>query len=202
MCNKTFLTLMLIAATGLSACRNTPDSVDVVSGATTPHGQIMLPPTNHHYRVIGHLEGLNNYVVEYDPTFYRGGQIYIEDLAAEALQERSIKTIISVTPSDEERAFCKANGFTLVEIPFDKTGPTPESYARYIEALENNEPPFYIHCKGGTHRAGILGAAYRMHVQKWSLERAVVEYGRLGGDLRADHAMLETLRSLQQEKSL
>jgi hypothetical protein len=31
----------------------------------------------------------------------------------------------------------------------------------------------------------------------WSYDRALVEYGRLGGDLRADHAMLEVVRTFK-----
>ena len=185
----------------LSSCRHPTDPVDGMTGATLPHNQIILPPTNSHYRVLGHLEGLNNHVVKYNANFYRGGQVYIEDLAAEALHEYGIKTIISIVPNDEERAFCAENGFALIEIPFDQSGPTPQDYQRYFHALETNEPPFYIHCKGGSHRAGIFSAAYRIKVQDWSIDRASIEYGRLGGDLKIDHAMLETLRTINQTTS-
>jgi protein tyrosine phosphatase (PTP) superfamily phosphohydrolase (DUF442 family) len=193
---KIYLIVAIAMAAALSSCRHHPDSVDVVSGATIPHDQIILPPTNSHYQVLGHREGLNGYVVKYDDAFYRGGQVYIEDLAAEALQEYDIKTIVSITPSDAERAFCAANGFALIEIPFDKSGPSVADYQNFIQALETSAPPYYIHCKGGSHRAGILSAAYRIQLQDWSLEQALLEYGRLGGDLKSDHAMLETLRVL------
>jgi protein tyrosine phosphatase (PTP) superfamily phosphohydrolase (DUF442 family) len=152
------VTLVLVS----SSCRHHPDSVDGITSATIPHDQIVLPPTNSHYQVLGHREGLNGYVVQYDDTFYRGGQVYIEDLAAEALRECGIKTVISITPSDEERAFCSSNNLSLIEIPFDKTGPSAESYQKFIQALETSEPPYYVHCKGGSHRAGILSAAYRI----------------------------------------
>ena len=185
----------------LSSCHLQPDPVDGVTGATLPHDQIVLPPTNSHYRVLGHLQGLNNHMVKYNDSFYRGGQVYIEDLATESLRECAIKTIVSIVPSDAERAFCATNGFALVEIPFDKSGPTPQDYQRYFKSLETSEPPFYIHCKGGMHRGGIFAAAYRIKFQGWSFEQAVIEYGRLGGDLKADHAMLETLRAINQTAS-
>lgn len=194
---KMNLIAAIATALALSSCHHHPESADVVSGATTPHDQIVLPPTNSHYQVLGHREGLNGYVVRYDDVFYRGGQVYIEDLAAEALQECGIKTIISITPSDAERAFCAANGFVLIEIPFDKNGPSVADYQNYLQALETSAPPFYVHCKGGSHRAGILSAAYRIQRQGWSFEEAAIEYGRLGGDLKSDHAMVETLRMLK-----
>ncbi|MEE9368221.1 MAG: sulfur transferase domain-containing protein [Pontiella sp.] len=188
----TLVSLALAAA----SCRHTPpESVDVVSGATIPHNQIVLPPTNSHYHVRGHFEGLNNYVVKYSDTFYRGGQVYLEDIAAESLQKCGIQTIVSITPDHAEVAFCASNGFALVEIPFDKSGPTPADYELFFKTLENADGSFYVHCKSGTHRAGILSAAYRIHSEGWSLERALVEYGRLGGDLKADHEMIQTLHA-------
>lgn len=187
----------------LSSCTHSTPPADVVSGATIPHDQIILPPTNSHYRVLGHLEGLNNHVVKYNENFYRGGQVYLEDLAAEALHALGIKTIVSITPTDAERAFCASNGFAIVEIPFEnKVGPSPEDYQLYTQTLQNAEGPFYIHCKGGSHRAGILSAAYRIHVQDWSLDQALIEYGRLGGDLKADHIMLETLQTVESKENL
>lgn len=190
----------LSLATTLFSCTHSTEKTDVVSGATIPHDLIVLPPTNSYYRVLGHLEGLNNHIVKYNDNFYRGGQIYIEDLAVEALSECKIKTIISITPTDAERAFCASNGFFLIEIPFEnKVGPTPKDYQHYAAALKNGKGPFYIHCKGGSHRAGILSAAYRIQFQDWSFDQALIEYGRLGGDLKTDHAMLQTLHRIHPE---
>lgn len=191
------LILYILFAIALSSCKHhATEPVDGITSATVPHNKIILPPTNSQYRVVGHLEGLNNYVVQYSDVFYRGGQTYAEDLATESLKRLNIKTVVSIVPDDAERAFCTANGFALVEIPFDKTGPKPDDYRRYFQTLEKGEGPFYIHCKGGSHRAGILGAAYRMKFQDWPVEKALVEYGRLGGDLKTDHAMTATLQTL------
>ena len=193
--NKPMLLSILALSATLFSCTHRSATVDGVSGATVPHDQIVLPPTNSHYRVLGHLQGLNNHVVKYNDNFYRGGQVYIEDLAGEALHTCGIKTIVSIVPSDAERAFCASNGFSLVEIPFEsKVGPTKQDYQLSLQTLETGEGPFYVHCKGGSHRAGILSAAYRIHLQNWSFERAIIEYGRLGGDLKADHTMLQTLQ--------
>ena len=79
--SKLYLIVAIGMATALFSCRHQPQSPDVVSGATIPHDQIVLPPTNNHYQVLGHREGLNGYIVKYDDSFYRGGQVYIEDLA-------------------------------------------------------------------------------------------------------------------------
>lgn len=192
----------LLLSVVFSSCKPYSGTNDVVSGATVPHDQIVLPPTNGNYRVLGHLEGLKNYVVEYDSTFYRGGEIYIANLAMEALRGHDIKTIVSIAPSEKERVLCASNGIALVEIPFGKElGPSTADYEKYFQTLETKEGPFYIHCKGGSHRAGIFSAAYRIRLQGWSFNRAIIEYARLGGDLKVDHTMLETLRTITQEKA-
>jgi len=200
--NKFIFIQTLLLSAVLSSCKPQLESIDVTSGATVPHDQIVLPPANNDYRILGHLNGLNNYVVEYSDTFYRGGEIYNQDLALKALKKHGIKTIISIAPSEKERVLCASYGIALVEIPFGKeVGPSAADYEKYFQTLKTREGSFYIHCIGGSHRAGIFSAAYRIRLQGWSFNRAIIEYARLGGDLKVDHAMLETLRTITQEKA-
>ena len=58
--------------------------------------------------------------------------------------------------------------------------------------------PLYVHCHGGTHRAGVLGVAYRIHKCGWPWEKALLEHGRLGGSLKDDHIMLASIRTLKE----
>jgi len=107
-----------------------------------------------------------------------------------------IKSIVSITPTDKERDFCKRHGFTLVEVPFDKVnGPSADNLGRFVETIKQGQGPFYVHCVGGTHRGGVLGVAYRLHHLGWTYERALVEFGRLGGDLKEDHLLLEAVKN-------
>lgn len=69
--------LSLLLATAGCQHKQPAAPVDGVSSATTPHERMIYPPSNSNYRVLGHLEGLNNYVVKYDDDLYRGGQVYI-----------------------------------------------------------------------------------------------------------------------------
>ncbi|MDZ8118171.1 fused DSP-PTPase phosphatase/NAD kinase-like protein [Pontiella agarivorans] len=198
--------LPLLGMLLLSACQTQPPKqadVDGISGATVSHDRIVLPPANENYQVLGHLEGLNNYVVQYDESLYRGGQAYEPDLALQSLEALGIKTIISITPTEEERAFCEIAGIELIEVPFTSdSGPTENNFELYFQVLENSKAPVYLHCKGGSHRAGILGAAYRMKFQDWSYEQAIIEYGRLGGDLKTDYPMLSSLKTFGKRDDL
>lgn len=193
----TVASALVVSACTTTAPENTETKkVDTVTGATKPHKEVVLPPARPGYKVLGHVDGFNNFMVEYSPSLIRGGQIYLADLADEALTNFGVKTIISITANDEEREFCKANGYELVEVPFQKSGPSPEVYAKFFEGVENAKGPIYLHCMGGTHRAGILAAAYRMKFENWSFDKALIEYGRLGGDLGKDEAMIKTLEAL------
>ena len=191
-----------VAAALLSTSCHSPVGTkhDSITGATPKyeHGETVLPPKAATYEVVGVVDGLKKYVVKYDDSFYRGGEPFA-DSAVQSLKEYGIRTIISITPTEDERALCLEHGFTLVEIPFKKTaGLSSEDLQRYLKTIRTGASPFYVHCHGGTHRGGVLGVAYRLHIQGWPYEKALVEHGRLGGDLLADHIMLESVRKTSQ----
>ena len=179
--------------TGLAGCNRT--GTDAVSQAShVSASKSVLPPEADTYEVLGWQDGMAGYAVKYDEKFYRGGMI-TGKAGMEALKKWGVKTIVSVTPTDDERKFSKLNGMTLVEVPFGKDpGVTPEVRETFLRAVRTGEGPFYVHCHGGSHRAGTLGALYRMEVEGWDFDKAAVEFGRLGGDLKTDHALLESIR--------
>jgi hypothetical protein len=194
----------IIAATGLlitaSCLSKTPKEgkADAVSGATPSYSggeRGALPPKGNDYEVLGVRDGIKSWAIKYDDKVIRGGEFY-SDSAVKSLNEWGIRTVISVAPGDKERALCKANGYSLVEIPFNKEkGPSPADLQRFLQTLNTMPGKFYVHCVGGTHRAGVLGVAYRVHVLKWPYEKALIEFGRLGGDLKADHVLLEAVKT-------
>jgi protein tyrosine phosphatase (PTP) superfamily phosphohydrolase (DUF442 family) len=185
------IVIVLVAGCGRSAG---PDAWSGATPKTAPAKVVVLPPKADTYEVLGELKGLKSYAVKYNDRMYRGGEPTGPDGIA-TLKQLGIRTIISVTPTDLERKLASEGGMTLVELPFPKTALTGEVLGRYLKALEQNKGPFYVHCHGGTHRGGILMACYRMQLEGWSFEKAAVEYGRLGGDLKADQKMLEAVRT-------
>lgn len=198
--NVAVLACLSLSTACVSHSPRVAPKADAVSGATPAYiggERGTLPPTNSDYQVLGVKEGIKSWAIKYDDKLLRGGEFYA-DSAAAALKSWGVNTVISIAPSDKERAFCKAHGLTLVEIPFNKAlGPTPADIRRFLDTVQTGTAPFYVHCVGGTHRGGVLGVAYRVHVQHWSFDRALVEYGRLGGDLREDHLHLETVKNFK-----
>ena len=173
-------------------------NLDARSGATFLQGsqKLILPPAGEGGVVLGELSGVRGFVVQYDDLVFRGGEPYKKS-AAKTLQKLGVKTIVSIVPTEGERAFCRKFGFALVELPFDKiTGVSPADVALLRETMTTEAAPFYFHCKGGSHRGGTLSAAYRLFVQDWSYEKAMGEFDRLGGDPQVDQNLMESLRRM------
>ena len=180
--------------------REATAGVAAVTAATKDYAseKVILPIDGSDYNVLGQLTGLKKFAVAYENSLIRGGEIYHDD-AADVLNQYGIKLIISVTPNDRERAFCKKYGFELREMPFDKNdGPKQALIATFLDAVDQASGNVYVHCHGGTHRAGALCMAYRVHTQKWDTERALMEYLKLGGDLQTDQGMIKRIMNYQK----
>ncbi|THB73984.1 MAG: hypothetical protein D6B28_02880 [Gammaproteobacteria bacterium] len=186
--------LVFISSTAYSgdSSKSHKKGYDHISGASKIARKKTMPPKSDDYQVFK-IDGVKNYIVKYDEKMYRGGEM--QTLAgAKALKKLGIKTIVSITPTDEERKMTKELGLNLVELEFHKTtGVSPEQLKQFLKMVHNEDGPFYVHCHGGNHRAGILASAYRMHELKWSKEKALLEFGFLGGSLKDDYIMIESI---------
>jgi protein tyrosine phosphatase (PTP) superfamily phosphohydrolase (DUF442 family) len=197
--------VLISVVAGCDSCgtyENAPlgDKADAHSGATKAYEKLVLPPAGDTYTVIGQVKGLKNYVIRYDNGIYRGGEPTGPE-AAEALQGWGVKTILSNCPDDDERALAKKIGAKLVELPYTKDKPIP---AEMLDALyatyTAGQGPFYAHCVGGTHRASLMVLFRRLHLEGWDYDKAASEHGILGGDLKADHIMLQSIREYRPKQ--
>ena len=70
----------------------------------------------------------------------------------------------------------QAAGLRYVNIPIkDKTVPTDAAIDIFLKTLKDPKTgKFYLHCAGGRHRTGDLGAVYRSQ-QGWTYEKAFKE---------------------------
>lgn len=112
-----------------------------------------------------------------DENFYRGAQPKPADY--KDLKALGIKTIIDLRddPSKYEKPESEALGMRYVNIPMsDKRKPTNEQIAAFFTIA--NDPanaPFYVHCVGGRHRTGLIGALYRFNKYSWDYDLAYTE---------------------------
>ena len=112
-----------------------------------------------------------------DERFYRGAQPKEDDY--KALAALGIKTVIDLTadPKPYEKAAVEALGMKYVNIPMiEKKYPTEEATKMFLKVA--NDPDtgkFYLHCAGGRHRTGAMGAVYRYQFYDWNFEQVYAE---------------------------
>ena len=111
-----------------------------------------------------------------DERFFRGARPKQRDFAT--LKALGIKTIIDLTDNTtEERGYAEAVGLSYVNIAIpDKHDPSEAQIAAFLKLV--NDPAtgkFYVHCAGGRHRTGVIGAVYRFNNYNWSFEQVYKE---------------------------
>jgi protein tyrosine/serine phosphatase len=112
-----------------------------------------------------------------DERFYRGAQPKKDDYRA--LAALGIKTVIDLQaePEDYEKPMVEALGMRYVNIPMvDKEYPKAGDVQQFLSLVNNPETgKFYVHCAGGRHRTGAMGAAYRFTKYGWNFEQVYAE---------------------------
>lgn len=172
-------------------------SIDAITAASVDT-QDWLPEPGDSYKVLGYNDGLKGVLIKYSDEMYRGGDM-LSVTGAQLLKERGIKTVFSVTPSEAIRSYCQSYGFDLHEIVFDYQKMSEEQVKYFIAALDSVETPMFIHCHSGKQRGGNLGFIYRVYVESWDLDKAMNEYGALGGKVEPDTEMLTMAYKVVQE---
>jgi protein tyrosine/serine phosphatase len=111
-----------------------------------------------------------------DENFYRGARPKEKDFAA--LKALGIHTVIDLTDNTpEERGYVQAQGMRYVNIAIeDKRDPSQAQIAEFLKVVNDPETgKFYVHCAGGRHRTGVMGAIYRFNKYHWSLDQVYAE---------------------------
>lgn len=113
-----------------------------------------------------------------DERFFRGAQPKrLEDY--QALAALGVATVIDLRddPTDYERPMVESLGMRYVNIPIaDKQYPREEQVAQFLKIVSAPATgKFFVHCAGGRHRTGIMGAVYRFNFYGWNLDQVYAE---------------------------
>jgi protein tyrosine/serine phosphatase len=115
-----------------------------------------------------------------DERFYRGARPKDRDL--KALAAMGIKTVIDLTDNSREyeQPAVEAAGLRYINIPMvDKSTPNMDQINEFLKVVNDPETgKFFVHCAGGRHRTGVVGAVYRFNHNGWKLEQALEEMDR------------------------
>ena len=112
-----------------------------------------------------------------DDRFFRGARPKDEDY--KALADLGVKTVIDLTDNSraEEQPAVEAAGLRYINIPMvDKSYPSIEQVNEFLKVVNDPETgKFFVHCAGGRHRTGVVGAVYRFNHDGWNLEQVLAE---------------------------
>jgi len=112
-----------------------------------------------------------------DERFYRGAQPKEKDY--KALAALGIKTVIDLTadPKPYEQSAVESLGMKYINIPMiEKKYPTEEATRMFLKvASDPATGKFYVHCAGGRHRTGAMGAVYRYQFYDWNFDQVYAE---------------------------
>jgi protein tyrosine/serine phosphatase len=112
-----------------------------------------------------------------DERFYRGGQPKEKDY--KSLSALGVKTVIDLRddPESYEKQNVEALGMRYVNIPMsDKSYPPNAQIAQFLKLVDDPETgKFFVHCAGGRHRTGVMGAVYRFNHDKWNFDQVYAE---------------------------
>ena len=128
-----------------------------------------------------------------DDRFFRGAQPKEEDY--KQLAALGIKTIIDLRqdPMAYEKREAEAAGIRYVNLPMsDKDYPPTATIDQFLKLVDDpSTGKFYVHCAGGRHRTGVMGAVYRFNRYNWNYDQVYAEmkkydfYTRWGhGDMK------------------
>jgi len=108
---------------------------------------------------------------------YRGSQPNTRTY--KQLAALGVKTILDLREDAKDSAQGKAEsaGLRYINLPLkDKTYPQAGAAERFLAIVNDSANwPVYVHCAGGRHRTGVMGAVYRMTVDGWDVEKAYQE---------------------------
>jgi protein tyrosine/serine phosphatase len=112
-----------------------------------------------------------------DQRFYRGAQPDEADF--KDLQGLGIKTVIDLRsdPQSYEKRDVEALGMRYVNIPMsDSDYPKSEQINQFLKLVDNPATgKFFVHCAGGRHRTGVIGAVYRFNHYHWNFDQVYAE---------------------------
>jgi protein tyrosine/serine phosphatase len=111
-----------------------------------------------------------------DDRFHRGARPKEKDF--QDLKALGIQTVIDLTDNTpKEKGYVEALGMHYVNIAIpDKQDPTDAQIQQFLKLVDDpSTGKFYVHCAGGRHRTGVMGAIYRFNNYHWNFDQAYAE---------------------------
>jgi protein-tyrosine phosphatase len=112
-----------------------------------------------------------------DDRFYRGSCPKKGDFRA--LAALGINTVVDLRKKADplERIHVEELGMQYINIPMsDKEYPPSEHIDAFLNLIKDSTAgKFFVHCAGGRHRTGVIGAVYRLTINHWNYDQVYSE---------------------------
>lgn len=128
-----------------------------------------------------------------DDRFFRGGQP--KEGEYQELAALGITTVIDLQddPTNYEKRDVEALGMKYINIPMSDTHyPESAKIEQFLKLV--NDPStgkFFVHCAGGRHRTGVMGAVYRFNHYNWNYDQVYAEMKKYDFYTRWGHGKMK-----------
>ncbi len=122
-------------------------------------------------------------VYRVNDTLYRGAQPTAEGM--EQLKAMGVRTIINLRSFHSDRDLIGETGLAYEHIYMKPWHPEEKKVVRFLQVVTDEQRgPVFVHCQRGADRTGTMCAVYRVVVEGWSKDDAILEmmYGGYGYD--------------------
>jgi protein tyrosine phosphatase (PTP) superfamily phosphohydrolase (DUF442 family) len=143
--------------------------------------------------------GLPNFYRVSD-TYYRGAQPTAEGMRELTLM--NVKTVVNLRAVNSDRDEIGDAGLVYEHISFKAWHAEDEDVVRFLRIVTDpQKKPVFVHCEHGADRTGMMTAIYRIAIEGWSKEDAIVEMTQGGFGFHAIWKdLVEYLRTLDIER--
>jgi len=128
-----------------------------------------------------------------DDRFFRGAQP--KEGEYQELAALGITTVIDLqdNPTNYEKRDVEALGMKYINIPMSDTSyPESAKIEQFLKLV--NDPStgkFFVHCAGGRHRTGVMGAVYRFNHYNWNYDQVYAEMKKYDFYTRWGHGKMK-----------
>lgn len=120
----------------------------------------------------------------------------------EQLEKMGIRTVINLRSERSDHNELAGTNFKYYEIPSKATEIKEADLFQFLRIVTNPvEGPYLIHCHHGADRTGLFIAVYRIVVQAWSREEAILEMQKGGFGFHNTYTnIIKYLQAVDPEK--
>ncbi|HBG27561.1 MAG: hypothetical protein A2Y10_15485 [Planctomycetes bacterium GWF2_41_51] len=123
-------------------------------------------------------KGIGNFYKVSD-SLYRGKQPKAQGITE--LKEMGVKTIVNLRTEDTDKELFGNTQIGYEFIPMRAKNPKEADIINFLKIVTNKDKaPVFIHCMRGADRTGLMCAVYRIAVEGWEKEDAIVEMTKGG----------------------